>query len=277
MDKEKLLKIRKAIGEYFKKEGIPFDQIVSLTEELDDAKKSKERKLLAIEIAKHLKPVVSKEEIIEAIKNIKISAPIVNVEPQKPIIKNIPPPKVEVKTQKVVMQEKKIVFPKETKVTGFTGLTKTITDFLKSEIKVSLGGISVKKPLPVELVFESEIYKALGGGGGGPSRVWIKNKNNQTINPVEVAKTPTIYNVAMTAANTEYSQALPTGTKKVDIKLRGTTALLKIAFAVGKSGTTYITIPFGSSLHLEGMDLTGVTVYAQSPTASQTLEILCWI
>ena len=88
--------------------------------------------------------------------------------------------------------------------------------------------------------------------------------------------TPTIYNVALTTANTEYSQLLPTGTRKIDAKLRATNALLKIAFVSTESGSNYITIPYGSSLHLENVDLSSVTIYAQSPTASQTLEILAW-
>ena len=89
--------------------------------------------------------------------------------------------------------------------------------------------------------------------------------------------TPTIYNVNLTTVNTEYSQALPSGTKKVDIKLRGLGALLKIAFTSGASGSTYITVPYGASLHLEGVNLTGITVYAQSSTASQVLEIVSWV
>jgi len=92
----------------------------------------------------------------------------------------------------------------------------------------------------------------------------------------EPSETPTIYNVAMAVANTEVSQLLPANTRKVDIKLRATNAMLKIAFVATESGTNYITIPYGSSLHLENVKLGAVTVYAQSPTGGQTLEILAW-
>lgn len=89
-------------------------------------------------------------------------------------------------------------------------------------------------------------------------------------------ETPAIYNVTMTSKDTEYSQALPAGTRKVDIKLRATNALLKVAFTESASGSTYITVPYGSSLHLENVDLTSITVYVQSPTDVQTLEVLAW-
>ena len=88
--------------------------------------------------------------------------------------------------------------------------------------------------------------------------------------------TPITYNVIMTTANTEYSRALPSGTKKLYVKLRSLNALLKIAFVLNESGTNYMTIPFGASISLENIDLTGITIYMQSPIASQVAEILCF-
>lgn len=99
---------------------------------------------------------------------------------------------------------------------------------------------------------------------------------NGKVEVIAAGSTPTIYNVTMTSANTEYSQALPTNTRKADIKLRATNALLKLCFTESASGTTYVTVPYGSSYHLENVDLTSITVYVQSPTASQTLEVVCW-
>lgn len=93
---------------------------------------------------------------------------------------------------------------------------------------------------------------------------------------MENPRSPIIYNVTITDANTEYSQLLPTGTKKLTVKLRGTSALLKIAFENTKSGTTYITVPYGSSFNADDIDMNGITIYVQSPTAAQTCEILAW-
>lgn len=88
--------------------------------------------------------------------------------------------------------------------------------------------------------------------------------------------TPTIYNVTITLANTEYSQALPANTKKFAIKLRSNTADLKYAFVATQSGTNYRTIPAGSEKSEDNLILAAVTLYFQSSTASQTAEIESW-
>jgi len=113
-------------------------------------------------------------------------------------------------------------------------------------------------------------------GTKGVLAVEMVDSSGNQIDLISAPGTPTLYNVTMTSADTEYSKALPTGTKKVDIKLRSFNALLKIAFTSGLSGTTYIQVPYGASFHLENVNLSGVTAYFQSPTASQTCEILCW-
>ena len=97
-----------------------------------------------------------------------------------------------------------------------------------------------------------------------------------SLTQVFTGKTPTIYNKTMTLANTEYSQALPKGTKKVLIKERSGADIIKLAYAVNQSGTTYITIPIGSSKYLEGVWLSETTLYFQCPTAGLVLEIEVW-
>lgn len=84
---------------------------------------------------------------------------------------------------------------------------------------------------------------------------------------------PTIYNKSMTTANTEYSQALPAGTKRLEVKLRALNALLYVSFVTGMA--TYFTVPYGDNFKIDAK-LGGMTVYVKSPTASQTAEITCW-
>ena len=91
-----------------------------------------------------------------------------------------------------------------------------------------------------------------------------------------LSMTPTMYNKAMTSADTEYSQALPADTKKVMIKLRSGTAALKLAYVVSESGTKYITIPIGTSKWIDTAWLASKTLYFQSPSASQVAEIEAW-
>lgn len=87
---------------------------------------------------------------------------------------------------------------------------------------------------------------------------------------------PTIVNKEMSSAATEISQAIPAAARRFEIKLRSLNALLKLAFVSGESGTIFITIPYGVSyaeLNIKG----GMTLYFQSPSASQTAEIKYWV
>lgn len=93
---------------------------------------------------------------------------------------------------------------------------------------------------------------------------------------MKIVGRPTIANVAMTSANTEYSYAIPAGTSRYEIKLRALNALLKLAFISGESGTTYITIPYGASYVENDVKGGPITLYLQSPTASMTAEIKTW-
>lgn len=91
---------------------------------------------------------------------------------------------------------------------------------------------------------------------------------------VEVATGPTLYNVDCPLAGTEYSQALPNGTKKFSIKARG--GDLKVCFTNGQSGATYILLTDGQALFEDNLSLTGKTVYFQSPQAGTDAEIMAW-
>jgi len=91
-----------------------------------------------------------------------------------------------------------------------------------------------------------------------------------------VATTPTIYNVTMTLANTEYSQALPANTRKFLIKCR-TSFAIKLAFVSGQSGTNYITIPADQAYWEDHILVSNLTLYFQCATAGQVAEIIVWI
>jgi hypothetical protein len=128
-----------------------------------------------------------------------------------------------------------------------------------------------------------------GGGGGGWEVVGLKDKNDQRVDPsrengnlalikenTDLPTTPEIFNIAMAEANTDYSKKLPNNTKMLDIKLRSQNALLKVAFDSIAGGAEYITIPYGSSFHIEKVHLNNITIYLQSSVASQICEIVAW-
>jgi hypothetical protein len=86
--------------------------------------------------------------------------------------------------------------------------------------------------------------------------------------------TPTIYNVAVTLANTEYSQALSAGTKKFMIKCRSG-AKLQLSYNSGDTNILYITIPKNTAYTESDINFSG-TLYFRSDTASQVVEIVEW-
>jgi hypothetical protein len=87
--------------------------------------------------------------------------------------------------------------------------------------------------------------------------------------------TATKYAVALTNADTEYSQALPANTKKFRIHLRDF-ATFRLAYETGKvagSVDPYETIPAGSEKYEDGILVTSLTVYLASPVAGKTAEV----
>lgn len=87
--------------------------------------------------------------------------------------------------------------------------------------------------------------------------------------------TPYLYNVTMTLADTEYSQVLPSQTKKFCIKCRGEYDI-KLAFTAEASGTTYLTVPSGQCYWDDLVRDAVLTLYFQCGTAAQVAEITAW-
>lgn len=114
-------------------------------------------------------------------------------------------------------------------------------------------------------------------GTKGQAHVFAELDPDSAPIPVMIvsATTPNIYNVTTTLADTEYSQLLPDETKQLLIRAR-TNATVKFAFTSGNSGTVYTTIPAGASFSIEGVSLTGITVYFQSNVAGTIVEINAW-
>lgn len=88
---------------------------------------------------------------------------------------------------------------------------------------------------------------------------------------------PTIANVAMTLANTEYSYTLPDFTKKFIIKLRSVGAPVQICFVSGNSNTLYVNLANGKSYMEENIKGKGSQLFFRSSSADQTAEIISWV
>jgi len=95
--------------------------------------------------------------------------------------------------------------------------------------------------------------------------------------PIATTK-PTIYNIHMTDANTEYSQTLPAGIEKFTIHCREGTEF-RLAFEPGKVATPtepYYTIPANTCYWEDHIKPPSLTVYVACSQAGKTVEIITW-
>jgi len=91
--------------------------------------------------------------------------------------------------------------------------------------------------------------------------------------PTSVTK----YAVAMTLADTEYSQAL-TNVKKFRIHTRDFTAF-RLAYDTGKVATPidpYETVPASSEKYEDSLNIANLTLYFASAVAGKTAEVEAW-
>ena len=92
------------------------------------------------------------------------------------------------------------------------------------------------------------------------------------------ATTPTVYNVTLTNANTEYSQALPVNTKELRFRCR-TLYDVRFAWVTGKVATPtepYLTLPAGSDYWSDRNDLSSQILFFASSTAGVVCELEVW-
>ena len=102
-------------------------------------------------------------------------------------------------------------------------------------------------------------------GPAAPSSVSTRSKT-----------TPDIQNVDLILANTEYSVILPASTVAFSFRTRNCSKL-RLAYTVGATATEYITIWPGETYTEEGLtDSASITLYVQSSTASEILEVWSW-
>jgi hypothetical protein len=99
---------------------------------------------------------------------------------------------------------------------------------------------------------------------------------------LETSQDPTIYNVTMTNANTEYSQVLPDNCKAFAVSVQGaaSTDNFRLAFVTGKVATPtapYLKYPGDAEYGKEGVNLVGKTVYAACSAAGKVLQIEAWL
>lgn len=110
----------------------------------------------------------------------------------------------------------------------------------------------------------------------------LRYTNNGDQAPSWVVATPAIYNVAMTNADTEYSQALPAGCKRVSLSVQGGAAadIFRVAFVTGKVATPtapYLQYPGDVEYFEDELNLSSQTIYFADDSAAKVMQILAWV
>ena len=96
---------------------------------------------------------------------------------------------------------------------------------------------------------------------------------------VATAETPTIYNVTMTTADTQYSQALSAGVQKFIIHTRDGTAY-RFAYVTGKVATPtapYFSMPANSIYSEDLISGDAKTLYFACASDAKVIEIIEWV
>ena len=78
----------------------------------------------------------------------------------------------------------------------------------------------------------------------------------------------------------EGSKTLSNNAKQFFVKLRGQTSKIRLAFITGgadASTGTFITIPANGFLSPSGLNINGLTLFFETTSASQIVEILEWV
>jgi hypothetical protein len=89
---------------------------------------------------------------------------------------------------------------------------------------------------------------------------------------------PTVYNVVMAAANTEYVQALPAGCHKFALMMQTNDGDFRVAFSSGKvaaSVAPFLGFPAGSAYNEDGIKAS-LTLYFASSMAGKIMQIVAW-
>ncbi len=92
------------------------------------------------------------------------------------------------------------------------------------------------------------------------------------------AATVTEYNVPLTNANQEYSQALPANCRKLTFRCRRAVEI-RYAWVVGKvAGSTapYQTLKAGANNSIDGIKLAGATIYFACSGGNEVVEMEAW-
>ena len=98
----------------------------------------------------------------------------------------------------------------------------------------------------------------------------------QTTEDLQHPVTPTTTAFVAATAGVELTYAIPAGTKKLAMKLRGEASAFTYAWSSDKLTSAPITIPAGGDRVLDGVNIGGQTIHFTAAVNTQIFEIETW-
>lgn len=174
-----------------------------------------------------------------------------------------------------------IVLAAGTNIIGKVGIDQTTpgtTDRVTGNIDKWAGTALTGRDISSDLANLDLALTALRDALRGASTKDFTTLETELAKKLNKATTPTKYALAITNANTEYSQSLPANTKQFSIHLRDMSEF-RLAYETGKVATPtdpYETVPAGSEKYVENIEPSSLTLYIAAPAASKVAEIEAW-
>jgi hypothetical protein len=158
-------------------------------------------------------------------------------------------------------------------------ITKAPDKINKSVQEIQNLGFDTEFNLPVrEMLVYNPITSEVDRMVQNPTSLPLPSGAATSANQQPPSITPTVYNLTLTLANTEYSQALPANTREFRFRCR-TLYDVRFSYETGKVATPtapYLTLPMGSDYWSDWCNLSTTTIYFASSTAGVVIEIECW-
>lgn len=154
--------------------------------------------------------------------------------------------------------------------TGFSILNTPGSSYLSKVVDIEYSGVDPLFDGQVLIGYYYDIY----------SGSFKKSVDVNTSFDSGLATTPNVQNIPAPLASTEYSFVLPANTNRFEIRSRDSKAKVQISHTLGASGTTYFTIERGCSYRQEELLLTDInsrTIYFQTTSAANVLEVIAWV
>lgn len=171
------------------------------------------------------------------------------------------------------------------RLTSDVDAVKTAVETIDNAISGTEMQVDVVAALPAGTnnIGDVDIASALPAGANLMGKVGIDQTTPGTTNKVVSdvpTVTPTAYNVTLTVADTEYSQALPANCRGFEFQAR-TEATVRYAFVTGKVATPtapWLTLKAGDYYFSPPLNQAASpsTLYVGSATAGTIVEILAW-